>query len=337
MGLMSFLEFHTNTYEQVMPPAKPTALPDFPNIELEQIHRGRPPNLRVPYKIEAGKPNKGRVFRSPGHENLPRFVGKWFERSNDPGTREMYCASMLLLLKPWSTLKDLKADFPTFDASWQQYSKQLDNAGLTFISNVNYYYECMDNARARREELYPTTYDATGMEEEPMEDFDHSHEDLMDDFMEIIHTEDDIENARKNKHDDRDKLLAEAAMIIAQEKNIFAEIPRPTLNPPSQRATIAMMTTINAWDASLKATKRKHTLLSIEDETHDRDPALTESAPNLSTTNIEPYIRQLHGEITAQNCANPENNPRPIYSTLNEDQKCAHDIVYNILLRHIAG
>lgn len=340
MEHMTFLDFHTNTYEKIMPETKTTLLPESADIEVEQIHPGRPLNLRVPYKPEACKPNRGRVFRTPGHETLPRFIGKWFERSNDPSTRELYCVSMLLLLKPWTTLNDLKAGFPTFDASWQHYTTQLDEASITFVANVNYYYECMDSARARREDSYPTNFDASGMDEEPMDLMETVNQDLMDDYMEVVQTEDDIEQARKNKHEDRDKLLAEVAMNIAEDMNIFSDhISNAVLNPPSQRATVDMMNTINAWDTSLKATRRKHTKNPIEDDLHTEGPTILESTPAISSTNIEPHIQELASEKEADisMSIDPKAGQRPIYSMLNEEQKRAHDIVYNVLHQHLSG
>ena len=53
---------------------------------------------------------KQRVLCSQGHRSLPNVVGHYFPRHDDPKIYPFYCASMLLLLKPWRYIqKDLKS------------------------------------------------------------------------------------------------------------------------------------------------------------------------------------------------------------------------------------
>lgn len=53
---------------------------------------------------------KQQVIRTARHNNLANFVGKQFPCSDNPEILQFYCASMLLLLKPWQNLStDLKA------------------------------------------------------------------------------------------------------------------------------------------------------------------------------------------------------------------------------------
>lgn len=50
-----------------------------------------------------------------GHNTLPNFIGRYFPRSDDPDIYPFYCASMLMLLKPW---RDLTADLKDASESW---------------------------------------------------------------------------------------------------------------------------------------------------------------------------------------------------------------------------
>ncbi len=101
-------DFFTNTYKAPMP--KPPMADTNDNRELsdsdnEPVHparRGRSPNMRSLY--HAGHPHamiKLRVVHTPLHWHIVNYVGRFFPSKDDPTTYPFYCASMLLLLKPW--------------------------------------------------------------------------------------------------------------------------------------------------------------------------------------------------------------------------------------------
>ena len=49
-----------------------------------------------------------RVVRPVGHNTLPNLVGPSLPRNDDQERRPFYCASVLMLLKPWRDIRRLK-------------------------------------------------------------------------------------------------------------------------------------------------------------------------------------------------------------------------------------
>lgn len=345
MEYKNFIDFMLETYEGKI---KQDNRSDDDDDLKTTTRVGRPPNIRVPYKLGASKPTRGRIFRTTGHETLPRFVGKWFERKDNPNTQELYYASMLLVLNPWINLTDLKENHGTFEASWTEFSQQLTQAGKIFVANVDYYHECLDSAEARREEPYPEGNDLRESEEQPTDETAQLMADLFDDHMDITLTEEDVEHARNKKHDPREELQANIALNIANDIGIlFIDktagdnlLPKPSV---ASKATSNMMDTIRNWDSYLKSARRKP--IVVEESTiHVLDPLANACDASLFPINIVklPCI-QPQVQSTSNQCDDMEiiatgnQNTRPIYNLLNEDQKRAHDIVYDILLQHLSG
>ena len=109
---MSFLEFMLDTYEDSKDNKEdePEIGSVYDPIDGASNSRGpgRPLSTRIPYQDEAGKGKRCRIIWSQGHETLPRFVGKWFCRSDNDHEKDLFRGSMLMLLKPWRTLDKLK-------------------------------------------------------------------------------------------------------------------------------------------------------------------------------------------------------------------------------------
>jgi len=114
------LDFFVDTYETELTKADREA-----ELLNEDVYRGpgRPRNPRVRYLTS--HPKSGtvhRVIRSPGHRNLPNFLGRWFPRNDDETIHDYYCASMLVLLKPWRDLTtDLKLPTESWAASFERF------------------------------------------------------------------------------------------------------------------------------------------------------------------------------------------------------------------------
>lgn len=112
--------------------------------------RGRPPNDAFRY-LE-GHPKFEKMccrLRSVGHNTLPTIQGKHFlPRSEDDA---LYCASMLMLLKPWRNPRDLKPELATWKESFQLFIANSDKRVLDIIHNIEYYYQTSDAASRERD------------------------------------------------------------------------------------------------------------------------------------------------------------------------------------------
>ncbi len=120
-------DFFADTYEAPITNSQrplPTELPELPptsNSVNKPEHprvRGRRCHVRSRYQTQHHHAaNKLRVVRSPLHRNIVNFVGRFFPSRDDPVSYAFYCASMLVLLKPW---RNLATDLKRTDQSWAE-------------------------------------------------------------------------------------------------------------------------------------------------------------------------------------------------------------------------
>ncbi|KZT03542.1 uncharacterized protein LAESUDRAFT_615749, partial [Laetiporus sulphureus 93-53] len=68
--------------------------------------------------------------------------GQYFPRRDDPDKHEYYCASMLLLFKPWHQVQDLKGEFLTWQEALRYFSQQVSDVTLAQMSNIEHYHKC---------------------------------------------------------------------------------------------------------------------------------------------------------------------------------------------------
>jgi len=111
--------------------------------------RGQPFHLRVPYL--AGHPKaltKQRIVRGANHNNLPNFIGRYFPARDDPDEYPLYCASMLMLLKPWRRLeKDLKQPTESWEGAFADFISTASTQTKQILSGIQYY--CYDHVQLR--------------------------------------------------------------------------------------------------------------------------------------------------------------------------------------------
>ncbi len=146
----SVFQFFTDTYDTEV---KPSEREDVAQTTSDQQRRpGRPRNLRCRYIAgHPCQPTKQRILRSAGHRNLLNVVGRWFPRSDDPDGRDAYCASMLLLLKPWREPRsDLKADHISWEEAFAAFMCTATQSDRYVVSGAQYFHECALAAEADR-------------------------------------------------------------------------------------------------------------------------------------------------------------------------------------------
>jgi len=145
---MNFYEFIMDTYEEVV---------QDNDIRTEDIHTpqstfSQPRKTRTPYLAEANKAHKCRVQRTPGHKMMPRFIGHWYPRNNNPtGHNKLHGASILLLLKFWQNLTDLKRQGESFKQSLVEFLNSASEPQKDMVKNIQYYHTCWNVAQKRRD------------------------------------------------------------------------------------------------------------------------------------------------------------------------------------------
>ena len=139
------MRFFTETYEEATPHTQ-----HMHSVEGRST-RGRIPNTRVPYL--SGHPKSAsalRVVRSFGHNTIPNFIGRYFPRRDDPdpAVHQFYRASMLILLKPWRELADLKAVNESWEEAFRRFldSPQCSIGTQRILSNIQHFHRCQSSA-----------------------------------------------------------------------------------------------------------------------------------------------------------------------------------------------
>lgn len=331
----SLYDFILNTYEIPLHDNDPT--PEN-NTEVYSRTRGRQKSLRIPYLPEAGKPMKCRVKRIFEHETILRFIGQWIPHQK---FEEIHGASILLLLKPWRHLHDLKSDHESFAQTLTTFLDAASQDKKELIENMQYYHTCWDVAQERRDALCqgksfklfdyerdspPTTEgmvdnDNTSEGEEEMD----AHELIPSrDFVD----EESIERARLRQRDVRDRVFADEAMRLARAANVFEnghamKAKQRTFLP--RQANCDDMEVISNWAAMLKDITLKQ-LMTNGQENLRVNAHQNEILPSLQLLDHEHHNQGTRNLQTVEGNAMVCPN-RPLLGILNAEQKKVHDII----------
>jgi hypothetical protein len=325
MDGMNFLSFVLDTYD-----VKAEQVEDTMGAERAGRQRtsGRTPNRRVPYRQGFTKPGRSRAYRTVGHETLPHFMGSWFPRNDRPNDRELYCASMLALLKPWTDLSEIRTNMETFNQAFHAFVDDATKRTVDIIENIQYYYECYDGAKRRRDmEASGSQFERVEYEDDQVQE-DSLRETGAGEAVEV--TEEDIEMTYNTRGALREKLYAEVALNTALECGVFSEVkPQTVFLPVAERAHADDLRTFRAWEEQLKAVCRRGeeeggpALFSDVDGAAPASPAVLE----------QPRVERRQGSEAER--GTPANRPKR--DLLKRDQRRAHDIIERQLLRRLAG
>jgi hypothetical protein len=338
---MSLYDFILNTYEDSW--REEDAAVD----NLTEKKLGRPRKTRHPYLSGAEKPNKSRVERTPGHELVVRFIGKWFPRNNNAdGNNDLHHASILLFLRPWREIRDLKMSGETFGGNYTKLIETATETQKNMIENIQYYHDCWDIAQKRRDAMRQGKpfklfdYEREGMtsaEDEDAMDTDEPHTSREGTAStEIVKvTEEKIEAARLEQRKACDRVFATQAMQLAHAANIFADGYQTTHRRSLEggaflrRATADDVKVFDSWQGILRDMTRKQ--LDEEGETNVRRLHLYS---NMADTTPSMRIEDDAGKSSqkgkdAEKVLDPQSqvSTRPKMDGLNADQRMAHDII----------
>ena len=316
---ISVLDFFTHTYD-----SKTTSTPslqeeDALSESVPPSKRGRPRSTHVAYLPSHPRAKKAdRVVRSANHRHIPNFIGKWFPSNVD--NTPLYCASMLMLLKPWRRLEtDLK--FP--NESWQTALDrflQTNPASITLLSNIQYYHD----ARISADDVSAANKDSRTA----TSSYDDISDSLADDvsslaniapFMEPNHSQTSSETSNW-----REEYFAHTAVESARAVNIFDKVPSDWSIDQSKklyRATDYEHTTLLHWMDQMKA--------AVRDAAHIPSTLDSDLAANGSQgPMVEPLAHIESTPTSYVPLLGPEQSISNVdHQNLNTEQKRAYDII----------
>lgn len=213
LGEYNPLDFFTDTYEAEITKADREAEPFD-----EEVRRGpgRPRHLRVCYLNSHPKSRTvHRIVRAQGHRNLPNFLGRWLPRNDDEKTYDFYCASMLMLLKPWRDLRtDLKLPSESWAGAFESFRASAGPKVKRALSGIQYFHECESAANTDNPGPYPgrPIPDAQTTDDEPGTDYIHSCQGFSEEGLALLKAE----NTPL-----REQLHGHVAIEIARRVGIF--------------------------------------------------------------------------------------------------------------------
>ncbi|KAF7313989.1 ATP-dependent DNA helicase [Mycena chlorophos] len=299
---MNFFDYFTDTYDGKMLIANSNEEDDDEDaatVGEKRKRAGRPASQRVPYLPGSGR-KRCRVVRGAKQEVNLHFVGKWFPRNDVPGEREYYCAQMLLLFKPWRRLGDLASGYSSFDEAFQLFISTASTNCLRILDNLQYFYDCSDQARKRREAAQ-----VSERQQECTVPVDDTQDRPV--AMEIEFQEEDVRLARSLRYAAREEIYGEGAMATAFAQGIFSnsygEVP---LNAVARQATAADMSQYHEWGQRIAAYTRsamfaENNGLVVGGPQVDAAVFQDEGQPEINTVSeSEPAVEALDCEPTPE-------------------------------------
>ena len=312
-------------------------LTEYQKIEVLEDHRA--PEFTI--KKEQGKKKRCHIIRQEGHETLPRFVGKWFSRSDNEAEREFFMGSMMMLLKPWRNLHEIKAVTESFENAYETFMNQADEKSKRVVANVQYYYECSDAAKEDR--LKGQTFgDKNPAGQDGIEvgnldihenegDFEEGRQNILQEI-----TDDDIERALLMRIHPRERLYGESAVALGYEIGFFKDDDMDvTVEKKVRKAFAEEHEQIRFWETQLKAITREQFAttgtIRVSDDGDEPGSSVLLAGPGVE---IRPHLQNL-GDRTVLNNQSERETDRPLLTILNEEQRRAHNIIEERLREHI--
>ena len=222
IGLQDYniLDFFVNTYEVAL---KKEDTPLKTQLHSSGVHhkRGRPCHERVPYLFGHIKSQtRQRVIRGPGHNNLPNFIGRYFPPRDDPDQYPFYCASMLMLLRPWRNIEmDLKKATQTWEAAFEEFLETAPANTKDILSGIQYYHQCRSSAIRQAQETGGNDNGVLG----PMDELEGSNENTKPFRGQPVSTEEELQALQASHENTMEDVHAFMAVESARMGKVFEE------------------------------------------------------------------------------------------------------------------
>lgn len=300
----TILSFFINTYEE-----------DQGRGSDSCSTRGQVKNPRIPYRSSHWKFNKKtRVLRSDGHRNLPNIIGQWFPRRDTGENYHYYCASMLMLLKPWRNLRtDLKDENESWESAFENFVAnhgEEENVKFT-LSNIQFFHECDSAVQRARDSA--SDQDTKIAEEEEGERGDQLEDDENDETTERV-----IHSIQETQTSWAERQYAQIAVDIATLCGIFHSgsyewnIGSNLVKSAKEEDQVKLMRWKEEMSSKIQANDQQIRQMLLSNQTHEIAPTIQ------SIKERELLCHSTWDEIsTGENCLTAVDP-----SELNEDQVC---------------
>ncbi|KAF8806021.1 hypothetical protein BYT27DRAFT_7103136, partial [Phlegmacium glaucopus] len=155
----------------------------------------------------------------------------WMPRNDRPKDRELYCASTLCLLKPWTDLGDLKTEEETFEESFECFVAGTKKKTLDILENIQYYYECYDGAKKKSKHQDDENIGRTmDIDQEAFQEMMDTGAAMSTEDVDV--TEEDIEMAYDCRGTMRERIYAQMTMTTAIDCGVFSNVRAHTVFYP---------------------------------------------------------------------------------------------------------
>ena len=204
--------------------------------------------------------DKIRVVRATGHNTLPNFIGKWFLRADERDEESLNCAMMLLLLKPWQEVADIRENTSEWKDALEDFLTTASPHCRQFMNSVQDYHQCKATAEAEDQVTADLTHrfqddiNDTVMQNNDDDEWANEHSNTI---WEHNITDDDVLHAEATKWCDREALYAEHAIAVARVAGVFPERAMGrTVSWDVLHADEEMLQNMELWRAKFEASSR---------------------------------------------------------------------------------
>lgn len=191
-----------------------------------------------------------RVVRNSAHNTLPNFIGTQFPRNDDPETYNLYCASMLLLFKPWREVStDLKDTTETWSGAFQRFMAETSKAIRDHIDSIQHYHSCKSAAdaelKASASSALSAPFDADECDADAIDEGEDLHGQGPQDLVVSV-TENTIQDALKDSLRSGDRGHGLEAVRIGEDVELFKEIAS-VWRPSATAGTADHLSMLQSW------------------------------------------------------------------------------------------
>ncbi|KAJ3559330.1 hypothetical protein NM688_g415 [Phlebia brevispora] len=271
-----------------------------------------------------------RVVRHTNHNHLPNFTGRFIPRSDDADQKELYSASILMLMCPWRNIRELKTNGGSWAQSLSDFMSVAPRPIHAIVDNLQHFYSCSDAVRRSQTKERLTKTDLTVLRQHG-ELGAHSSEDnnfsllLDEDEDESIDIEELIKVAKRKQMREADRIHGQQAVLIGEIAGFFSQ--NSAQWTPSGRVAMGDdMRKLTVWKQAMSTAHQE----PVHTVNHLLQPSSNATVEQLTDAALQPNI--LPDVEMAENALPPVD-----VTDLNTQQRLVYDIVTTHLDQHLAG